>query len=77
MHCVVSWPRTSERVEIDHPNNAMMPNYALQRTRPSRSGCNPRVPWGRVAELESLGGRGDSWFFVHLNQLTQQPRSKS
>jgi hypothetical protein len=22
---------------------------------------------GPVAELESLGGRGDSWFFVHLN----------
>ena len=21
------------------------PNHALQRTRPARSGCNPRVPW--------------------------------
>src|SRR5258707_14717882 len=30
------------------------PNHALQRTRPSRCGCNPR-PAGRVAELWSLG----------------------
>ena len=29
------------------------PNHALQRTRPSRCGCNPRLP--RVAELGSLG----------------------
>ena len=32
MHCVVSWPRTLERVEIDYPNNAMTPNQALQPT---------------------------------------------
>jgi hypothetical protein len=33
----------------------MWPNHALQRSRPSRRGCNPRVPrarslsWGRWA----------------------------
>lgn len=31
------------------------PNHALQRTRPSRSGCNRGVPWAGVAELESFG----------------------
>jgi hypothetical protein len=32
VHCVVSWPRTLERVEIDYPNNAMTPNQSLQPT---------------------------------------------
>ena len=27
------------------------PNHALQRTRPSRSGCNPRVPWAGSLSL--------------------------
>ncbi len=30
------------------------PNHALQRTRPSRSGCSPRLPRAGVAELGSL-----------------------
>ena len=30
------------------------PNHALQRTRPSRPGCNPRVPWARSLSLGSL-----------------------
>ena len=29
----------------------MPPNHALQRTRPSRSGCNPRVPWAGSLSL--------------------------
>ena len=45
MHCVVSWPRILERVEIDHPNNAMTPNHALQRTAAGHRGCNRRVSW--------------------------------
>ena len=31
------------------------PNHALQRTRPSRSGCNPRVPRAGPLKLGSLG----------------------
>ena len=27
-----------------HPQGGWSANHALQRTRPSRSGCNPRVP---------------------------------
>jgi hypothetical protein len=33
----------------------MMPNHALQRTRPSHRGCNRTPSLGRVAELGSLG----------------------
>lgn len=66
MNCVVSWPGTLERVEIDHPNNAMTPNHAA-----SNGGGPSWLQWARlmaaVAELGLLGGRGDSWFFVHLN----------
>ena len=29
----------------------MPPNHALQRTRPSRSGCNPRVSWAGSLSL--------------------------
>ena len=29
----------------------VMPNHALQRTRPSRSGCNPHVPWAGSLSL--------------------------
>ena len=45
MHCVVSWPRTLERVEIDHANNAMTPNDALHRTAAGHRGCNARASW--------------------------------
>ena len=34
----------------------VMPNHALQRTRPSRPGCNRTPSWAAVAELGSLGG---------------------
>ena len=33
----------------------MMPNHALQRTQPSRFGCNPRVPRAGSLILFSLG----------------------
>jgi hypothetical protein len=32
--------------------------YALQRTRPARSGCNPRVPWAGSPILFSLDEEG-------------------
>jgi len=35
VHCVVSWPRTLERVEIDCPNNAMTPNLSWHLTAAS------------------------------------------
>ena len=31
------------------------PNHALQRTRPSRSGCNRGVSWAGSLSLGSLG----------------------
>ena len=33
----------------------LMPHHALQRSRASRPGCNPRVSWAAVAELGSFG----------------------
>ena len=42
------------RVLFDGPPTVMMrtgPNHALQRTQPSRSGCNPHVPWGGSLSL--------------------------
>ena len=32
-------------------SNKRTPNHALQRTRPSRCGCNPRVPWAGSLSL--------------------------
>jgi len=47
-----TWDQLREACEISITESMKTPNHALQRTRPSRPGCNPRVP--RAGSL-SLG----------------------
>jgi hypothetical protein len=43
-------------------------NHALQRTRPSRSGCNPRVPRaGSLSLGRSSADRGDT----HMQRIAR------
>jgi len=37
--------RSGHEHHSSSPSTGEMPYHALQRTRPVRSGCNPRVPW--------------------------------
>ena len=39
-------------------------NHALQRTRSSRSGCNPRVLWAGSPSLGRLGGKAYETLFT-------------
>ena len=49
-HRLFGLSRRSER-KHDLIYHRMTPNHALQRTRPSRSGCNRRVPWAGSLSL--------------------------
>ena len=46
----------------------MRPNHALQRTRPSRPGCNPASSWAGSLSLGREGGEFDTEFFGEFAQ---------